>query len=356
MSVVRGIALSNYPRLVRELGGDPAELLRDAGIRLQDVGKYDVFLAFGRAGAAIESAAIATATPDFGRRLAQRQGIEILGPVGVAARTAATVADALSIFETFLAAYSPAISAVIKPLDNRARSFFELSFTAEGVRHFAQSIELTLGVTLGVLRLLIGAGYTPVNVHVPHAALTTEDDYRTYFGCPARFSAATAGFTLLSADLSRPLNDDQLAHESVVRYLTMITERDASIGQSVRTMVRQLLPTGTVTLPLIAAQLNLHPKTLQRRLSDDDTTFEGLVDEVRRTTAEHYLLDTTMTLSHLTRELGYAEQSVLTRSCRRWFGTGPASYRRAASAVTPSPAHPGLERRGSAPRSVQDSR
>src|SRR4029077_20107856 len=32
-------------------------------------------------------------TADFGRRLALRQGIEILGPVGVAARTAATVAD-----------------------------------------------------------------------------------------------------------------------------------------------------------------------------------------------------------------------------------------------------------------------
>jgi AraC-like DNA-binding protein len=337
MSVVRATALSNYPRLVHELGGDPEELLRDAGVRLQDVGKYDGFLAFRAASAAIESAAIITATPDFGRRLALRQGIEILGPVGVAARTAASVADALSIFENFMAAYSPAISAVIKPLDKSGRSFFELSLVAEGVRHFPQSIELTLGVGLGVLRMLIGADYAPVSVHVPHAALTTEDDYRTYFGCPLRFSEATAGFTLRTADLARPLNDDQLAHESVVRYLTMITQRDASVGQSVRAMVRQLLPTGTVTLPLIAAQLNLHSKALQRRLSDEDATFESLVDEVRRTAAEHYLLDTTMTLSHLTRELGYSEQSVLTRSCRRWFGSGPASYRRAVRKASTSP-------------------
>jgi Arabinose-binding domain of AraC transcription regulator, N-term len=64
------------------------------GIREQDVGNYDAFIPFRAASRAAESAAQATATPDFGRRLAQRQGIEILGPVGVAARTAATVAAA----------------------------------------------------------------------------------------------------------------------------------------------------------------------------------------------------------------------------------------------------------------------
>ncbi|MGO9353413.1 MAG: hypothetical protein ACLP3C_22230, partial [Mycobacterium sp.] len=42
--------------------------------------------------------------------------------------------------------------------------------------------------------------------------------------------------------------------------------------------------------------------------------------------------DTDIDLSHLTRELGYTEQSVLTRTCKRWFGTGPAAYRRAARA------------------------
>ena len=44
MSVVRGTSLSGYPRLVTELGGDPAELLRAAGIRPQDVGEHEVFL------------------------------------------------------------------------------------------------------------------------------------------------------------------------------------------------------------------------------------------------------------------------------------------------------------------------
>lgn len=79
MSVVRGTALANYPSLVAGLGGDPATLLRAAGVRDQDVGNYDAFISIRAAIRAIESAAAVTATMDFGRRLAQRQGIEILG-------------------------------------------------------------------------------------------------------------------------------------------------------------------------------------------------------------------------------------------------------------------------------------
>ena len=99
---------------------------------------------------------------------------------------------------------------------------------------------------------------------------------------------------------------------TVVEGLT-ITQPDAGIVQSVLAMARQLLPTGAVTLELIAAQLSLHPKVLQRKLSDEGKTFAQLVDDMRRDIAARYLLDTHITLSHLTRELGYAEQSVLTR-------------------------------------------
>lgn len=144
MSVVRGTALANYPSLVAGLGGDPATLLRAAGVRDQDVGNYDAFISIRAAIRAIESAAAVTATMDFGRRLAQRQGIEILGPVGVAARTAATVGDALAIFNTFMAAYSPVIAIRITPLAGQ-RSFIALEFLLDEPASYPQTMELALG-------------------------------------------------------------------------------------------------------------------------------------------------------------------------------------------------------------------
>jgi AraC-like DNA-binding protein len=72
----------------------------------------------------------------------------------------------------------------------------------------------------------------------------------------------------------------------------------------------------------------LHPKALQRRLGAEGTTFAAVLDGVRRETAVRYLRDTEMSLLHLSRQLGYAEQAVLTRACQRWFGATPLAYRR----------------------------
>ncbi|KAA8963995.1 AraC family transcriptional regulator [Mycobacterium sp.] len=326
MSVVRGTSLSNYPHFVSELGGDPDDLLRKAGIRPHDVGNYDVFLPLRAVLRAIESAAAATATADFGRRLARRQGIEIIGPVGVAARTAATLAHALAICGTFLSAYSPAIGISMTELDNR--EFLGLEFLLEEVPPCPQSVELSLGVSLGMLRFLLGSDYTPVSVHLPHDPLTSVSDYAQYFGCKTYFAQRTTGFMLRNADLSRPLQRDDVTHNALVEYLKSISTCKTALAESICSIVRQLLPTGRATLDIVADHCNLHPKTLQRRLADEGTTFAALVDQVRKETAGRYLRDTQISLSHLTREIGYAEQSVLSRSCQRWFGCSPSDYRK----------------------------
>lgn len=333
MSVVRGTALFDYPGLVAELGGDPGALLRAAGVRGQDVGNYDAFVSFLAVIQAIESAAESTGTSDFGRRLAQRQGIEILGPVGVAARTAPTVGDALTIFSTYMSAYSPVIAVHVAPLADEQRSFLTIEFLLDWPVAHPQTTELSLGVSLRVLRFLMGADYTPLSVHLPHDALTAVRDYVRYFGCAPRFALRTAGFTFRTADLGRPLNRDDVAHRAVVDHLDRVAPHEAGIVESVRAILRQLLPTRAATLDVVAEQFHLHPKTLQRRLADENTTFAVLLDQVRMQTADRYLRATGISLSHLTRELGYAEQSVLTRSCKRWLGrgrppiaTGPARY------------------------------
>ena len=246
----------------------------------------------------------------------------------MAARTAATVADALAIFNTFMAAYSPVIAIYIAALADPQRVVHRSRVPSgssdavpaddgTGARCLAPGIPPIAG-----RELLRG-----LSVHLPHDPLTPQAAYVQYFGCTPHFAERTAGFTVRTADLGRRLNRDDVAHRAVVDYLSSITPLGAGIVESVRTIVRQLLPTGAGTLEVVAEQFHLHPKTLQRRLADESTTFAALVDQVRKDAADRYLRSTGISLSHLARELGYAEQSVLTRSCKRWFGTGPAAYR-----------------------------
>lgn len=328
MSVIRGSALTSFHELVAELGGDSDALLAVANIASGDVGRHDRFISLPSGAQALEFAAVALRTPDFGRRLALRQNIDILGPVGLAARNAETVADAFVIFDKFMAAYSPAISARITvPVGTDLRRF-EFEYLLDPAPPQAQAIELSLGVTLQVLRLFLGPDYRPISVHLPHSASTPADEYQSYFGCAPSFGEPVAGFTLRAADLERPLRTDRIAHQTAMAYLiSTIGESEPATTQLVRTLVRQLLPGGAVGLQDIARHVGLHPKTLQRRLSAEGATFGDLVDQTRRDTAQRLLLDTELTLDQLCRNLGYAEQSVLTRSCKRWFGTTPTAYR-----------------------------
>ena len=177
ISLIRGTSLSGYVDLVTELGGDPDALLRTAGIRPENVGVHDAFITYRGLVVALESAAAVTRTRDFGRQLALRQGIEILGPLGVAARTSHTVGDAFETFETYLAAYSPAISTRMTPTEDPARCLFEFQILQQRLPPHSQVTELSLGVILRVFRLLLGPNWSPLSVHLTHEALTPRRDY-----------------------------------------------------------------------------------------------------------------------------------------------------------------------------------
>ncbi|WP_109551443.1 AraC family transcriptional regulator [Mycobacteroides franklinii] len=328
MAVIRGSALTNYLQLVAELGGDGYGLLVAARISPADAGSYERFISLPNGARVLEDTAAALNAPDFGRQLARRQGIEILGPVGLAARTAATVADAFAILEKFMGAYCPVISARVMDHPDPALCRFEFEFLLTPAPAQAQAVELSLGVTLRVLHHFLGGSYRPVAVHLPHPALTATSTYQSYFGCRPFFCEPVAGFVLRATDMQKSLPKDHLTHRTAVDYLTgAVASRKPDTSQLARTLIRQLLPTGAIGLGDIALHLGVHPKALQRRLGAEGTTFAELVDQTRREAADRLLSDTDLSLDHLSRQLGYAEQSVFSRSCKRWFGTTPSAYR-----------------------------
>jgi AraC-like DNA-binding protein len=78
----------------------------------------------------------------------------------------------------------------------------------------------------------------------------------------------------------------------------------------------------------IAALFRMHPRTLQRRLEDEGATFETIREDVYKNAALRFLRETDIPLKQLAGALGFSEQSALTRSCARWFGTSPSRIRR----------------------------
>lgn len=328
MWLIRGTALQGFAGLTAELGADAEALLRRAHLDPDAVGSHDSYLDYRGVIAALESAARETGAGDFGRRLALRQGLDILGPLGVAARTAPTVGAALASIEKYMAVYSPAIAITVTWAAEEELARFEWCLIAERPPAHRQGAELALGVTCQVFRLLAGPAFTPTGVRMRHQALTDAACYEEYFGCPVEFAADSYSFQFPVAVLALPLQADSAVHAVVEEYLdTVAVPHSTSTVESVRRLVRTMLPTGGLTLDLVCAQLAVHPRTFQRDLAKRGTSFAALVDEVRREEAERYLRETEMPFSQLAGVLGLSEQSALTRASRRWFDATPSQVR-----------------------------
>lgn len=333
MTLIRGTSLQGYTALATELGADPVALLAAVHLAPEVVGDHDTFISYRSVTAVLEATAAVTGHGDFGRRLGARQGLEILGPLGVAARTAPTVGAALQAIDQFMAIYSPAITVTVHPPEADGLAQFEWRLVVPRPPAHRQAAELALGVSLRVFQLLAGADFHPTSVQLRHPLLTPDADYRRDFGCRVEPGADRYGFRFRAEVLARRLDADSAVHAVVRDYLdTIAVETGAGTTDAVARLVRRMLPTGGLGLELVAEQLAQHPRTLQRQLAARGTTFAGIVDAVRREEAERYLRDTDMPFGQLSGNLGFSEQSVLSRACRRWFGMSPREVRRSAAA------------------------
>jgi AraC-like DNA-binding protein len=82
-----------------------------------------------------------------------------------------------------------------------------------------------------------------------------------------------------------------------------------------------------LTIDDCANLLGMSSRTLQRRLSENETSFNELLDQTRFDSAKQLLRDKSISVSDICYELGYANPANFTRAFRRWAGVTPRQHR-----------------------------
>ncbi|WP_227979794.1 AraC family transcriptional regulator [Nocardia spumae] len=101
-------------------------------------------------------------------------------------------------------------------------------------------------------------------------------------------------------------------------------------GWKLSTAVRERLLRDPGTVPSmaeVAAELHINVRTLRRQLAAEGSSFRGLLNTVRESTASE-LLRAGSTVEDVARRLGYAETANFTHAFTRWMGMSPRAYRR----------------------------
>ncbi|MET0386875.1 MAG: AraC family transcriptional regulator ligand-binding domain-containing protein [Polyangiales bacterium] len=102
---------------------------------------------------------------------------------------------------------------------------------------------------------------------------------------------------------------------------------EADFESRVRSAIVEALHLGRTSIQHVGARLALSPRTLQRRLEENGTTFQAVFDAVRNEFAVHYLSSTQLSLTEISHLLAYTDPSTFGRAFRRWTGTSPAEFR-----------------------------
>lgn len=104
-------------------------------------------------------------------------------------------------------------------------------------------------------------------------------------------------------------------------------EVDDSLSARVRSALSEMLPGGVFDVEEVAKKLGLSKRTLQRKLREENTTFQKQLNSVRESLAIHYVCHTDMTINDITFLLGYSEVNSLQRAFLIWTGKTISAYR-----------------------------
>ncbi len=330
--MVRATRLRGYPALMRSLGVAPGALLRRHRITAEQLDDDDAMVSPRAAIELLEASAAAANCGDLGLRMAQAQDISVLGPLAVAMQNSPTVADALQCASRHLYVHSPGIVFAVLPHSTLVSGATELRIEIVLPRPPAlrQVIEQSIGTMHRILQFLARDRYALKSVALPHQPLAPLTAYRAFFAAPIRAQQPHAGLHVSPQTLAVKL---QAVTESLRRMaMEYIAQQFADPGQSlsmrVRIAIRRTLASDFGRRTAIADLLNMHLRTLQRRLEAEGTCFEDLREEVCKQAALRYLRETQLPLSQVAGLLGLSKQSALTRSCRRWFDAPPSQLRK----------------------------
>jgi AraC-like DNA-binding protein len=118
------------------------------------------------------------------------------------------------------------------------------------------------------------------------------------------------------------------AFEPDLRQRLADLEAGASTTARVRAVLLEELPGGLAPMEEIARRLALSKRTLQRRIEAEGTSYQQIVNETRKSLAQHYLENTALPIAEVSCLLGFEEANSFYRAFKAWTGATPDQARR----------------------------
>lgn len=312
-------------------GVDRQELLGASGIDPGAFDHPDARLPVAAYVALMRAAKRLTGDPALGLHFGAADDMAQFSVVGLVAEAATTMAESIE----QLNRYGQLVIEV--GLDGPDR--FRLETHVDGTwahdarlhpNAFPELTESTFArMTAGAIRKF---GRSPARlVRVTHPAPGHAALYADIFGAPVEFGAGRNEMLIEPDWLAMPVAlAPRYAFGILARHADALLAKlqaSHSLAGRIEAALMPVLHKGAPGIEALARQMGMSRATLYRRLRDEGTSFEHLLDGLRRRLALDYLSAGRVSVSEAAYLSGFSDPAAFSRAVKRWTGQSPGALR-----------------------------
>lgn len=267
--------------------------------------------------------------PHLGLEMGRRARLDRVGLGGYLVLNSSTLEEALALltrtanlYDSFRTELSIGEHDAVITIDTRFPELRNAHFFTE--RRFAFICEF--------MRRLFGESWNPSALQFTHKEPTYVDEYHRFFCCTVEFLQPRNALILPAEQLSRPIPKADRELQVILR--ANLDELEAEnrpveyfvyrVGMAIATLLKQ----GQASMELVAKELALSKRSLQRRLKDRGVNYQKIVDEEKKIVAMELLRTSNSSTAEIAKCLGYSDTSAFSRAFRRWTSVSPRTYRK----------------------------
>lgn len=284
----------------------------------------------------LELAATHHDRPYLGVDLALNADINNLGILSYMLNNAPNFSRALELLNKYIMLVSPGASTTLQSESNDSILMYKsIDTPAELCR---QHVEATITQFIIMIRVMLkNEEWTPYCIYYEHSQPKNFNNNKYPLNCEIVFNHTFNGIRFSNDLINYPNTqfDTELLALLEVQASHSATElkQHESLIDHIRLLITSNLGIREITADYISTELGLSRRTLNRRLSENGTTFNTVKENIVFNIAKEELTNNTISITGLAQQLGYSDSSAFNRAFKRLSGYRPLEYRKAHSVI-----------------------
>jgi AraC-like DNA-binding protein len=193
--------------------------------------------------------------------------------------------------------------------------------------------DFLLAAIVNTFASLTGKRIVPVRIELAYK-MRDASEYRKFFGCEVLFNKDVNRIVLGKKDITIPLlTSDQ---SMLQLFNAIVSDKLALLATNTTTgYLKQILFMqfkGRIpSIEEAATAMNMTPRSLQRKLLQESTTFRDVAGAIRKEIALHLMENPAISIAEISGILGYSDPSAFRKAFKSWTHEAPLTIRKKAS-------------------------